>query len=246
MHAASEVHPGGPGFYLQSPEATHAEILHAEARGPDVPDLMTTTFRPALAPLAAALLACAACAGRTSPPEPGTSRGSPPDLRGASVMVLPVQAVHEVGGDADAELSFGLTDRRAGVTWIFPARLEEALSRAPALDTRVRGLSVGTFSQAEVRRVGDPLYGELRRLAELVDAEVALLPLSAVAVTVPDGGTSVRFTVATVHVRTGRVLWFGVVEGEPHPAGDPRGLASAVDTLARTLLWFAPGGGVTG
>lgn len=153
-------------------------------------------------------------------------------------MVLPVQDVRGVAGDADAELGFGLRDRGSTVTWILPDRLEEALARAPGLDTRVHGLAVGAFSAAEVRRVGDPLYGELRRLAALVDAEAALLPVSAAAVTVPGQGTAVRFAVAVVEVRTGRVLWFGVAEGGHHPTGDPRGLASAVDVLARTLLWF--------
>ncbi len=181
----------------------------------------------------------AGCAGRTAPPEPGTAQGTPPDLRGRRVMVLPVQDVRGVVGDVDAELAFGLRDRGSSVTWILPPRLEEVLERAPGLDTRVRGLAVGTFSVAEVRRVGDPLYGELRRLAVLVDAEAALLPVTAEAVSLGGIGTAVRFSAAVVDIRTGTVLWFGVVEGGHHPPDDPRGLASAVDVLARTLLWFA-------
>jgi hypothetical protein len=188
--------------------------------------------------LIALVLMGSGCAGQAAPPEPGTSQGAPPDLRGRRVMVLPVQDIRGVVGDADAELAFGLRGRGSSVDWILPDRLEGALARAPGLDTRVHGLAVGAFSAAEVRRVGDPLYGELRRLAALVDAEAALLPVWAEAVTVPGEGTAVRFAVAVVDVRTGRVLWFGVAEGGHHPVGDPRGLASAVDALARTLLWY--------
>jgi hypothetical protein len=153
-------------------------------------------------------------------------------------MLLPVQDVRGIDGDADAELAFGLRDRGVGVTWILPRQLDEALRRSPGLDTRTRGLAVGMFSAAEVRRIGDPLYGELRRLATLVDAGVALIPLSAEGVPGQDGTVAVRLSVAVAEVRTGRVLWFGVVEGDPHPIGDPRGLASGVDRLAQTLLWF--------
>jgi len=183
------------------------------------------------------LLALAGCAGRSGPPEPGSAQGVPPDLRGVRVMVLPVQDIVGVEGDPDAEIAFGLSDRAPTVGWILPARLEEVLARAPGMATRVRGLPVGAFFGAEVRRVGDPLYGELRRLAALSDATVALIPLRASAEPQP-AGYAVRFTTAAIHAETGRVLWFGVVEGEAHPAGDPRALASAVDRLAATLLWY--------
>jgi hypothetical protein len=104
--------------------------------------------------------------------------------------------------------------------------------------TRVRGLPVGTFEAAEVERVGDPLYGELRRLGTLVAADVALVPVRASAEPA-DADVAVRLSVAVIHLVSGRVLWFGVVEGSGHPPDDPRGLASAVDRLARTLLWYA-------
>jgi hypothetical protein len=156
-------------------------------------------------------------------------------------MVLPVQATRGVEGDPDAELAFGLRDRGAGVTWILPRTLDQALERSPGLDTRTRGLAVGTFTAAEVRRIGDPLYGELRRLATVVDAGVALIPVYAMGVETEDGLRAVRFSAAVLHVQSGRVLWFGVVEGDPFPVGDPRGLASGVDELARTLLWYGVG-----
>lgn len=192
----------------------------------------------------ALLLAAAGCSRRAPVPEPGQARTTPPDLRGSRVMVLPFQDAAALAGDPDAELAFGLRSRGEGVTWILPPRLEEALERSPGLDTRLHGLPVGMFSAGEVRRVGDPLYGDLRRLGELVNAEVALLPVRAW-VHPGEDGPRVRLSAAILHVRTGRVLWFGVAEGRPGEAADPAALASAVESLARTLLWYATGTGTT-
>ena len=166
--------------------------------------------------------------GRTAAPEPGTSQGTPPDLRGSRVMVLPVQDVRGVDGDADAELAFGLQDRTREVNWIFPARLQEVLDRSPGV-SRIQGLPVGVFSTGEVRRIGDPLYGDLRRLGAMVDGDVALIPLTAVAQPPDSLGVAVRVSAAVIHVRTGRVLWFGMVEGEHHGVSDPGALASGMD-----------------
>jgi len=188
-----------------------------------------------------AAVGAGACAHTSAPPEPGTSQGTPPDLRGSRVMVLPLQDNRGVEGDVDAELAFGLNERGRGVEWILPAKLQDALDRSPGLSTSLHGLAVGNFEAAEVRRVGDPLYGDLRRLSALVDGEVALIPVSATAQPDSTGAVAVRLATALVHVRTGRVLWFGVVQGDAGPPEDPRALASAVDRLARTLLWYARG-----
>ena len=152
------------------------------------------------------------------------------------VMVLPVQQVAGLEGNADAELAFGLEGRGAEVEWILPDRVQRMLDRSPGMDARTRGLPVAQFLQAEVRRVGDPLYGQLRRMAALVDADVVFLPVRAAAEPAVGGGAVVRLHTALIDVRTGRVVWFGVEEGNAHEAGDPRALASAVDVLARRLL----------
>jgi hypothetical protein len=154
-------------------------------------------------------------------------------------MVLPVQQVLRVGGDVDAELAFGLRERGSAVMWIFPAQVDEILRRSPGVQARTRGLPVSQFLMAEVERVGDPLYGELRRMAALVDAEAILVPVQASFEAAPGAEPTVRFHATLIEPRTGRVVWFGVVEGGAFPAGDPRGLASAVQELARTLLWYA-------
>jgi hypothetical protein len=156
-------------------------------------------------------------------------------------MVLPVQENLGVPGDLDAEVAFGLRGRGAGVTWIMPPELQQVVDRSPGSNLRVRSLPVGVFTMAEVRRIGDPLYGDLRRLSEFVDAEVALIPVRAWTATEGAEDPRVRLSMSLVDVRTGRVLWFGVTEGSPHPLDDPRALASVVDRMARTLLWYAAG-----
>lgn len=205
-------------------------------------------MNPHRLPAAAAVLllatAIGACGPRTAPPpEPGTQRGTPPDLRGRTVMILPVQQVLGVPGDIDAELVFGLRSREAEVDWVPPDALDRALDRSPSLRSRTRGLPVGQFLQAEVIRIGDPLFGELVRLSSLVDAQAALLPIQAVLVQKPEEEQPrVRLTMALVDTRSGFVAWFAIFEGDPRPADDPRLTASAADQVARNLLWYSRGG----
>lgn len=192
------------------------------------------------------LVVLAGCGSRTAPPpEPGTQRGMPPDLRGRTAMVLPVQQVLGVPGDLDAELLFGLRSRGADIEWVEPEALDRALQRSPSLSARTRGLPVGQFLAAEVLRIGDPLFGELFRLSSLVNAQAAVLPVQGVLVQeIDDPAPRVRMTVALIETRSGIVSWFGILEGDPYPIDDPRLIASAVDEVARTLLWYQarPGG----
>lgn len=177
-------------------------------------------------------------------PQPGESRGFPPDLRGRSVLLLPVQQNLGISGDPSAELSFALTDRSDEIEWILEEDVQEILRRSPGMDADTRGLPVGIFGQAVVERIGDPLYGQLRRLAGLVDADVVLLPVAVSYEANPDveGSTPrVRFMAAILDPRTGQVLWFGVEEGADHPRDDPRALATAADRLSRTILWYERG-----
>lgn len=226
------------------PESTSRKPVQSPAR-----IAAGASFRAAIRALAVVLvLAAGGCHKKTAPPpEPGKPMGRPPDLRGTRVMVLPVQSAMGFAGDADAELAFGLQARGESVSWIFPPQLQEALDRSPGLDTRIRGLAVGAFDVAEVERVGDPLYGDLLRLSALVNSEVALLPVRAWVYPGVEG-PRVRLSAALIQIRTGRVYWFAVEEGQVRDPADPGALASAVETLARSLLWYlpTPGVGTTG
>jgi hypothetical protein len=96
---------------------------------------------------------------------------------------------------------------------------------------------VGIFSRAEVRRIGDPLFGYLRRMSALVNSDIALVPVytqfRAADAAHPAG---VEIAAALISARTGQVLWFGVVEGAPGEPDDPRSLATAAEALGRRLV----------
>lgn len=179
------------------------------------------------------------CGGNAQPPSVGTTQGAVPDLRGRRVMVFPVQLRSGVPGDASPEIDFVLRTRTAEVAWVFSDELEAIRVRSPAVDLAVRGLPVGMFLSAEVERIGDPLYGRLRRMGAMTGADIALIPVIVRAGAEGVGGMSVVEIVATiVNVRTGRVIWFGVVGGRPGLVSDFGTVASAVEALAETLLWY--------
>jgi hypothetical protein len=54
----------------------------------------------------------------------------------------------------------------------------------------------------------------------------------------PDAGVAVEIVAALIHPRSGRVVWFGVVDGTPGPLGALPATASAAEALARRLLSF--------
>jgi hypothetical protein len=179
------------------------------------------------------------CGGRRSAPVAGSESGGVPNLQGRQVMLFPVQSVRGLaeGMDPELELAFALTGRGSQVLWTLPAELRSILGRSPGVQVPIDALPVGMFLQAEVDRVGDPLFGYLRRLGALTGADLALIPVEiryrAAADTIP-GATEIA--AALLNARNGRVFWFGVVEGQGGGADDPGSLASAADALARRLV----------
>lgn len=178
-------------------------------------------------------LALSACASSSTPPAPGHARGAVPDLRGHRVLVLPVQLREGISGGvtADEEIAYALPARSERVSWVFPADVEGILGRSPGVQANLYDLPVGIFLRAEVNRVGDPLYGELRRLTTLAGADIALIPI---ALAYADG--AYNLTATLISPVTGRVLWFSIIQGEAGPADAPETLASVSDALARALL----------
>lgn len=185
------------------------------------------------------ILFAAACGGK-EPPSADRPAPPAPDLTGRAVMVLPVQpTAGAVPAGLDAEIAFWLADHGNSVRWVFPPALEQALHRSPALqDIALHALAVSSFRRAEVRRIGDPLFGDLRRLGALVDTRYALVPVAGGYVPRPDGAGRVELAAALIDTMGGAVLWFGVVGGEPGVHGAPTVVASAAQALART---FFPG-----
>lgn len=192
--------------------------------------------------LLGALLLSAACAGRRSePPTPDEPQRPPPDLSGERVMVLPAQpaaGASPIGVPVpglDEEIAFWLAESAPRVDWVFPPDIQRALDRSPSLDIRIDALAVSSFHRAQVQRIGDPLFGDLRALNVLVNARYALVPVAAGYVQGTTGEGRVEMHLALIDTQGGAVLWFGAVAGDPGPMGSREVTATAGRELARTL-----------
>lgn len=179
-------------------------------------------------------LVLAACASSPEQLLPGESRGGVPDLSGQRVLVLPVQLRDGVSSEVtiDEEIAYALPARGGRVSWVFPSELEGVLRRSPGVEASLYGLPVGIFLQVEVNRIGDPLYGEIRRLTTLAGAGIALIPVQL------SYGADGRYILAATILNpvTGRVVWFGIIQGEEGAADAPESLASVTDAFARAIL----------
>ena len=196
---------------------------------------------------AAAAAALAACGGnRHAPPTPDAPP-PPPSLAGAVVMLMPLQDAAYArlsaegdggaGAQLDAELAYWLAERGAGVRWVLPARLREVLARSPGLGIDIANLDIAAFRAAQVQRVGDPLFGDLVRLGALVNARFALIPAFAAYRPGADGEPGrIELAAIVIDCTDGRVHWFGLVAGEPGPAGAQATAATAAQALARALF----------
>jgi len=190
----------------------------------------------ALGPLLVLALS-AGCGGRSNPPPAaGYEMGAVPDLRGQRVMVLPAQLRRGGHPDVDAELLFALRSRPGGTEWIGPESLRDVLRQNPGTGIRLDGLNVQSFLVGEVRRVGDPLFGDLYRLGAMVNAPLVLLPVEVRVRAGDDGEHVVEVGAAILEARTGYVLWYGIMEGPPGPPSDRGATVGAVEALAHRVL----------
>lgn len=183
----------------------------------------------------------ASCSGRALPPTPDQPQPLPPDLSGAAVMVLPAQpapgmpATEDPVPGLDDEIAFWLNEKAPRVSWTFTPELDRALARTPSMEVRIRALAVASFHRGEVRRIGDPLFGQLRGLGALVGSRFALVPVAAGWQRDTTGSGRVEIRAALIDTQGGRVLWSGVVAGDRGPEGSRETVASAAEALA-TLI----------
>jgi hypothetical protein len=186
----------------------------------------------------AAVLLIAACGGAKAPPTADQPATRPPDLSGRAVMVLPAQAGpnSSTAGEAvpglDREIAFWLGEKAPRVRWVFPPEIERVLDRSPSIQIDLHALAVSSFHRAEVKNIGDPLFGDLYRLSTLVDARIALLPVAATFVPDSTGSGHVEISAALIETFGGRVLWFGVVAGSSAAEGSSSAVATAAEALA--------------
>ena len=180
----------------------------------------------------------AACGKEAPPPTPDNPQPAVPNLAGLDVMVLPAQpAPGGVPEGFDAALSAVLTSEYPSVTWILPAAIDRVVQRTPTLGIRPHALSVSILRSPETERIGDPLYGDLRRLGAIVDARYAVVVYQ-VGYVAPDSTEThgrIEGAVAIIDTIGGRILWRGLIAGERGPDGDEVVLATAVQRLASLI-----------
>jgi hypothetical protein len=195
----------------------------------------------------------AACASSPAPPAADTAQQPFPDIGGQRVMMLPVQQVvpaisppatadttrpmlalsSESLRAIEAELAYWLPEQAPRVRWVLPDALERAVQGSAALDgITVRDLPVRDFQRSRLQSIGDPLYGDLRRVAVVTDARLALLPIGAVWIPETAGAGRVHLAAALIDTMGGRVLWYGVAASSPGERDDPAVAASAARALA--------------
>ena len=205
--------------------------------------------------VALALLVLVAACSRTTMPGAGDVQRPVPDLAGRTIMVMPVQqAVPTIALPATAdpavppallspsmlqalegELGYWLQERAPRTRWIEASAVEAAVARTPMLEVNPRGLTVRDFQRARLESIGDPLYGELRRIGTLMDARVALVPIGALWVMEQTGAGRVHLAVALIDTVGGDVVWYGVVAGAPGDRPDAAAIASTAQALAQLV-----------
>lgn len=176
-----------------------------------------------LKPLALALafaLALTSCARPHAPP-PLPSAASAPVLAGVKVVLFPVQAgsvpspVPQQHWPVDrarltSEIAYWVQQAKAAPGWITPEQIERAIERSPGLNVDPQALAVGVFQRAQVKSIGDPLFGDIRKIAAVFDGQLVVVPVAAEYV----GATrdSARLEIATAVIKLDAdVLWFGVI-----------------------------------
>ncbi len=198
--------------------------------------------RFAIALLVLALGGCAQM--RQAPPTADSPKPAPPSLAGRSVLVLPSQPAPGVPRNArtgevvpgfDAELEYWLGDLGPRVDWAFPGEIRASLERNAMLGIDIDALAVGSFHVAQVKNIGDPLLGDLRRLAALLDARWALVPVAVAYVPRAEGGRA-EAAVALIDTYGGRVLWYAVMAGDAGVEGSADVAASVARSIAHALL----------
>lgn len=188
-----------------------------------------------------------ACGARPVTAPPGPTTAPAPSLSGQTVMLFPTQmgpvpvadttARHfAIGRPAlDAEIAYWVPQLAGTVKWILPAAIQRAITRSPTLAIDTDALAVGSFHRAQVKRVGDPLFGDLRKLAAVFDARYAVIPIAAESVGRTSDQARVQIATAVIDALDGDVLWFGVLEGDSAATTEAAALASAAQAFARAF-----------
>lgn len=184
--------------------------------------------------LTLSVLGCGSKSVETSGPV--GSYGILGDLSGTSVMVMPVQAVMGSASKEDVtrELEFAVSEIDLKDRWLLPTRLRQQIARSPQVQVDLDALPVGVFLQREVRRMGDPLFGQFRRLRALTDARWVFIPI-VVRYEASSGAGRWELTGAVAEAGNGRVMWFGTIAAPEGPADHAGAMAALAAAVIRRL-----------
>lgn len=155
----------------------------------------------------------------------------------------------------NSEVDFAISEEPLARRWTAPGEVVEQAGRNPMLGVdpeqlAYRGL-VGEEDDPE--HLYEPLHGQLRKLTALLDARLVVLPLRVWYARPDTEGDAERAStraggpraadaagravvrMAVVDTRSGRVLWKGVVGGDPAAVDSGAVLGTLASNLVRTL-----------
>lgn len=175
----------------------------------------------------------AACGGKSAgddqAPEPDPTLPLPTaGIAGQSVSVYPVtlvSAAEELGWQpflanrrealdrADSIIGAMLTERSPEVSWVLPADLRRAASRAPGILSSPDQMGTALLRSPEAERIPDPLRSQMRSLNGVAADRYALVPAALLFVETPDGLGQAELTLVMADVRTGLLGWRTVARG---------------------------------
>ncbi len=163
----------------------------------------------------------------------------------------------------NSEVDFAISEEPMARAWTPPGDVVEQTGRNPMLDVDPEQLAYRAVLAADDDRpeLNEPLHGQLRKLTALLDARLVALPMrvwyvdadSAAVVSGEAGdgedgddegadddsasgeGRAV-VQLAVVDTRAGRVLWRGIIGGDPAPVDSGAALGTLASNLVRTLV----------
>ncbi len=134
---------------------------------------------------------------------------------------------------AGATLDSALRQRARSVTWLGLAEQRRALRMAPALGIEPERLETGYLTSPKTEALVDPLWAQLRTLAGMTNARMALAP-AAVRLDRRGATYSAEYVLVLVDCREGQVLGRGRMPGPPAATPEAALAAAAAAAVPQT------------
>jgi hypothetical protein len=133
----------------------------------------------------------------------------------------------------DSIIAALLVERSPEVTWVLPAELRRAASRAPGVLANPDQMGTALLRGPQADRIPDPLRSQMRSLNGVVADRFALVPAALLFRKAENGRGTAELAIVMADVRSGLVGWRTVARGD---GGDPwEALRVAFKTLTPGL-----------